>query len=164
MRTTTLIERRRIDERDSGAILVMTLVLCLVLGVIATALATYAMTGLKTSKVTDFRNNQVTALDAGLRIGMELIQSNPTACLSNYQVPQPISGATVTVKCVQINPLLSPQWMTYRITSNVGSNAQSGVAIVQATTSSAAQCLPLTAGLVQSPPCILTVNSWSVAS
>jgi hypothetical protein len=54
--------------------------------------------------------------------------------------------------------------MTYRITSNVGSNAQSGVAIVQAMTSPAGQCLPLTAGPVQSPPCILTVNSWSVAS
>jgi Tfp pilus assembly protein PilX len=150
-------------ERDRGAILVVTLVLCMVLGITVVALARFATTGLKTSAVTDHRNEQVTALDAGLRVGLEIIETNATACLTPYLVPQSINGVNVTVRCEQISPLLSTTWMTYRITSTISGSARTGVAIVQASTSSGAACLPLLSSLVQIPACQLTVNSWAIA-
>lgn len=53
------------DERDRGLILVLTLILTVVLALVAMALASYAATGLRTSRVTDERiANEVSAAAA----------------------------------------------------------------------------------------------------
>lgn len=150
------------DDEDRGAILVMTLIMCVILAIIATSLATYASAGLRTSRVTDLRNERLATVDAGLRIGMELVKQNPGTCL-DHDVPftgaARINGADFTVRCALVES--SSAWSQYRVTVAVGLSGTdaSGSADVQASTSSGSPCRPV----AQVPTCQLTVNSWTVS-
>lgn len=140
----------------------MTLVLCIILAIIATSLTTYAATGLRTSVVTDTRNERLATVDAGLRIGIELIKQNPATCLGHDEVfdgPNQINRARFTVRCTKIGE--SSAWVQYRVdtSTNLGGTDGRGSADVQASTSSGAPCQ----AVAQVPTCNVTVNSWSVS-
>jgi Tfp pilus assembly protein PilX len=137
-------------ERDAGAILVMTLVLTVILGVVACALAAYAATGLRTSHVTDARTERVGLADAGLRIGVELLKKNPAACTKDVS----IDGDVVHVACVAVTD--PSRRGPFRITAPVSGTALVGTADVQAYTSSGKVCG------TSVEKCTVMVNSWSV--
>lgn len=137
-------------ERDRGAVLVMTLVLTVILGVVACALVTYAATGLRTSKVTDARTERVGLADAGLRIGVELLKKNPAACTRDVT----IDGEVVRVACA---PVVDPTRIgPFRITAAVQGTALTATADVQAYTASGKVCGTTT------EKCTVMVNAWSV--
>ena len=146
------MRRLRDAERDQGAILVMVLVMTVILGVVACALATYAATGLRTSAVTDARTERVSAADAGLRVGVELLKKSPSACTGSVE----INHLTVNVSCVPVSDpgRLGPFRVTASVT--VGSATLTGTADVQAYTPSGKVCGTTT------EKCTVMVNSWSV--
>ena len=139
-------------DRDQGAILVMVLVMTVILGVVACALGTYATTGLRTSAVTDRRTERVSAADAGLRVGVELLKKSPSACSGSVV----INDLAVSVSCASVTDAsrLGP----FRITSSVavGSATVTGVADVQAYTPSGKVCG------TTAEKCTVMVNSWAV--
>jgi hypothetical protein len=142
---------------DRGAILILALVLSVLLGVVATALASYVAVGLKTSGVTDRRLEQLTATDGGLRAGTELLKQNPANCTTGLApITLTIDGATVSVWCEQSGAATS-RWTPYRIHSTMTLNGatRTGVADVQGRTSSYGPC-------IDGQRCIVTINSWAV--
>jgi Tfp pilus assembly protein PilX len=140
------------SERDEGAVLVMVLVMTVILGVVACALATYATTGLRTSAVTDARTERVSAADAGLRVGVELLKKSPSACTGSVV----INDLTVNVSCTAVSDAsrLGPFRVTASVT--VGSATLTGIADVQAYTPSGKVCG------TTAEKCTVMVNSWSV--
>ncbi len=89
---------RPYGPEDCGAILILALVLCVLLGVAATALASYVAVGLKTTGVTDRRLEQLTATDGGLRAGASSCSSRtrPTAPPASFPITLTIDDASVS--------------------------------------------------------------------
>ena len=145
------------QDKDRGAILILALILSVLLGVVATALASYVAVGLKTSGVTDRRLEQLTATDGGLRAGTELVKQNPANCATGVApITLTIDGATVSVWCEQSGAPTS-RWTPYRIhsTMTLNGSTRTGVADVQGRTSSYGPC-------IDGQRCIVSVNSWAV--
>jgi hypothetical protein len=150
---------RLTDEppRDQGAVLVLTLVLCVILGAVASALATYAVVGLRTTGVTDRRLERIAATDGGLRAAAEILKQNPANCAGGApKVVIEVDGASVTAWCEQAGAATT-QWTPYRLhaTAVRGAETASAVADVQGRTSSYGPC-------VTGQRCIISINSWAV--
>lgn len=95
---------------DRGTVLVLTLVLTVVLSLVIIALATYAMTGLKTSPVTTRRTESNAVTSAGLAFYIEELASKriePSTAVectttAQYSVPLgvlPPNGLSVEIHC-----------------------------------------------------------------
>lgn len=96
------------DGRDRGMVLVLTLLLTIVLAVIVLALATYAATALRTSGVTDGRNESNANASAGLDWTIERLaekQLTPADCDgSDVGVPVAVlpQAGTIAVACTNV--------------------------------------------------------------
>ncbi|TDT15459.1 hypothetical protein BDK89_1030 [Ilumatobacter fluminis] len=94
--------------RDGGMVLVLTLLLTIVLAVIVLALATYAATALRTSRVTDGRNESNVNASAGLDWTIERLaekQLAPADCDgSDVGVPVAVlpQAGTIAVACTNV--------------------------------------------------------------
>lgn len=143
--------------RDEGTVLVLTMVLTIILGAVACAVATYAAVGLRTSGVTDRRLDRLAATDGGLRAAAEILKQNPANCAAGAPgVTFEIDGASVNAWCEQ-NGSATTQWTPYRLhaTATKGGASATAVADVQGRTSSYGPCEP-------AKRCILSINSWAV--
>lgn len=144
------MRQRKSHHRDSGSILILTLILTVVLAVVTIALATYATTGLATSEITTNRTESSAVASAGMSWYLEELQAKrvgarpeqPTECDDGSSpTPPPVApptqvlpgiGATVQITCELITEIgFHP---TVRLTA-VGLTAEgmqrSIVAIVQ---------------------------------
>lgn len=131
----------------------LVLVMTVILGVVAAALAGYAATGLRTSTVTDRRTERAAAVDAGMRVGVELLKNDPSACSGAVT----INGIPVTIACT---PVTDPARLgPYRITATATDRGvtTTGVADVQAYTASGKVC-----GAVAGERCTVMINAWAV--
>lgn len=94
--------------RDRGMVLVLTLMLTIVLAVIVLALATYAATALRTSRVTDGRNESNANASAGLDWTIERLaekQLTPADCVgADVGVPVAVlpQAGTIAVTCTNV--------------------------------------------------------------
>jgi Tfp pilus assembly protein PilX len=146
--------------RDEGAVLVLTLVLTVILGAVACALAAYAVVGLRTSGVTDRRLDRLAATDAGLRAMAETVKQNPANCkgaASPITFTLDSDRTTVTAWCERSGADTS-QWTPFRLHAKANRSGVTAVAIadVQGRTSSYGPC-------VAGQRCILSINSWAMA-
>ena len=104
---TTPTTPRRNDQRDTGAILPLVLVMSIVITVIVAALSTYVASGLRFGNVAEARADRLAAADGGLRYGIERLgNSQYPACLSNLgnvghtiEFPAQVNGAQVKGTC-----------------------------------------------------------------
>lgn len=144
------LTRRRSDHRDGGQVLPLVLVLTVILGLVAAALATYVAVGLRTSRVTDVRSDRLAALDAGLRVGIERLKVDRTSCTASIE----INEVTVDVACTAVtnDSRLGP----FEVTATTDGRVPA-VALVQAYTSSGRRCAD-----AASEKCIVMINSWSL--
>lgn len=94
-------------RRDEGAVLPLVLVMSLVLAVVIGALASYVAVGLRFGGVVEDRADRLAAADGGLRYAIERLQNSAYAgCLTNlgntgYTIdfPVQVNGADVDVTC-----------------------------------------------------------------
>lgn len=144
------LTHRHSDSRDGGQVLPLVLVLTVILGLVAAALATYVAVGLRTSRVTDGRSDRLAALDAGLRVGIERLKVDRTSCTASIE----INEVTVEVACAAVtnDSRLGP----FEVTATTDGRAPA-VALVQAYTSSGRRCAD-----AASEKCIVMINSWSL--
>lgn len=143
------------ETRDRGAILVLVLIMCVVLGVMAMGVARYVDTGLRSTRVTDSRNQRIAAADAGLRMSLEQIKAAPSRCTASMSVPA-VNGATVRVSCARDGAATS-DWSPYLITATVAHGGGTAIATA-AIQVSAVSGSPCTAA------CTVTINSWAISS
>jgi hypothetical protein len=149
------------DQRDEGAVLLLTLVLTVILGAVACAVAAYAAVGLRTSGVTDRRLERVAATDAGLRAAGEMLKTDPGNCALGG-----VSAITFSLdqERIQVRAWCEPagaatsEWKPYRLRAEATRNGVlvRGSADVQGRTSSYRPCVAATR-------CIITINSWAVS-
>jgi Tfp pilus assembly protein PilX len=97
------------DERDDGSVLIITLILTIVFASIAMALASYAVAGVRTSKVTTERTAAGAAATAGLYWMIEeLTHKHVLPCDGTNPPPPSVpanvapNAASVTVTCTYL--------------------------------------------------------------
>lgn len=144
------VTRQRLEHGDSGQVLPLVLVLTVILGLVASALAIYVGVGLRTSRVTDHRSERLAALDAALRVGVERLKVDRTSCTASIEV----NDVEVDVACSAVTngSRIGP----FEVTATT-SEGTSAVAQVQAYTSSGRRCADAV-----SEKCIVMINSWSL--
>lgn len=102
-----LLPRRRDPDADEGAILAMAVVLCLVFGVLAAALASYGAVTFRHHRVIRAQTSMRASSEAGLRYGLEQLRLHRTLCadvpgsLGDQDIAIPITpnDATIQVTC-----------------------------------------------------------------
>lgn len=148
------------ERRDTGAVLVLVLVLTVILGVVACSLAAYASAGLRTSRATDHRTARLSAVDAALRVGGEVLRTRPDRCATaqpSELTRVTVNGFEVAVNCAAIlddADRVGPHELTAVLRD--GSTTVTGVSQVQVYTSSNLPCE------VAGGRCNILVNSWAI--
>jgi Tfp pilus assembly protein PilV len=102
-------------RHDQGSVLPLALVATVVMSMIVVSLARYTATDLKYGQIVEDRADRLSAAEAGLRHILEQEQEGNTLCTSSSGVSgtngptitDTISGASVDVKCKQVNGTLS---------------------------------------------------------
>jgi Tfp pilus assembly protein PilX len=92
---------------DEGVALTMVLLVVIVFGLIAAAVAAYATTNFRRSTVTRQRTEKVNSADSGLRYAIDRIRLDSTLCSKssslatgeNFSMPQMLNSKAVTINC-----------------------------------------------------------------
>ena len=97
---------KRLDsDGDDGAALVLTLVLCLILGPMVIAISSYATAGLRSSTITDTRNERLAAAEAGVRYAAERIVREEICATIVAPAELTLNDLPVFVSCSPENSL-----------------------------------------------------------
>ncbi|MCU1392956.1 MAG: hypothetical protein JWM34_1384 [Ilumatobacteraceae bacterium] len=139
-------------QRDQGAILVLVLVLCLILGVVVVGVANYATAGLRGTRATQARNLRTSSVDGGLRLGVELMKQAPSQCSSSMTIPA-INGLTISLSCAA-NGTANTAWVPYRLIATTSAGGRA-IADIQVSTVGSTPC---------TAACTVTINSWSIST
>lgn len=127
-------------RRDDGTILILSLILTVVLAVIVIAIAGFVTVGLKTSRVTDHRNETNADGAAVITWAMEEFRAGTfdlTSCGPNpgLDIPVPgviaVNGATTTLRCETTTAAGSFPIVYLRATASDGGTTRSVEAVAQ---------------------------------
>lgn len=91
----------RTSPRDRGSVLPMVLVFTVVIGMIVTATASYATTGLRYARVVEARADRLAAADGGLRYAIQKLKK-----VGHHECPTidppDVNGTTVALTCTPV--------------------------------------------------------------
>ena len=95
-------------RRDAGLALPIVLVLTTAISVVIIALASYTVTNLRYSRITEDRSDRLSAADAGMRYAIDQLRLRNAGCILDTQkavlpgVQADFNGATASVTCERI--------------------------------------------------------------
>ncbi len=96
------------SRRDAGLALPLVLVLTTAISVVVLAIASYTLTNLRYSRVTENRSDRLSAADAGMRYAIDQLRLRNAGCILDTQkavlpgVQADFNGATAAVTCERI--------------------------------------------------------------
>ena len=95
-------------RRDAGLALPIVLVLTTAISVVVIALASYTITNLRYSRITEDRSDRLSAADAGMRYAIDQLRLRNAGCILDTQkavlpgVEADFNGASAAVTCERI--------------------------------------------------------------
>lgn len=143
------------SDRDRGALMGITLFMCLILAAASFALVDYLRTALRASDVYEAQVRGAASVEAALQVSIDALHGGAGQCRPTMDVPS-TNGSVVRVTCEQAGS--SPRWSRHRLvaTVTVGGGTSTGSAVVQIPT--------WTGGVPCTQSCSLVVNSWSLGT
>jgi hypothetical protein len=96
------------SKKDAGLALPLVLVLTTAISIVVIALASYTITNLKYSRVTEDRSDRLSAADAGMRYAIDQLRLRNAGCILDTQkavlpgVQADFNGASAAVTCQRI--------------------------------------------------------------